>query len=184
MVDAGFIHTMNIEVIAGRAFSDEIGTDSVAFMLNEAAVKAAVDLAGPEWKSPLGKRVDYYVSIPEGWNIGKSGPVIGVIKNFHYRSLHHEVEPMALQINRTLQWKLLVRMQTGEIAETLAYIEQAMRDLGMLSERLFQYSFLDKDFNNLYRNEQRRLHDEKSLAEVCPEPDVGGHCMRSSTAPA
>jgi putative ABC transport system permease protein len=132
-----------------------MGSDSVAFMLNETAARAAIELAGPEWKSPLGKRVDYYISIPEGWSIGKSGPVIGVIKDFHYRSLHHEVEPMVLQINRTLQWKLLVRIQTDEMPETLVFVEQAMRELGMLSERLFQYSFLDEDFDHLYRNEQR-----------------------------
>jgi putative ABC transport system permease protein len=143
-VDFDFIETMGIEIAEGRGFSPEFATDpSQAFILNEAAVKKI------GWESPLGKQLEWMA----GGDKYKKGVVIGVVKDFHFMSLHREIEPLVLHIWPRSYSNILIRIRPGEIRGTLAYVQKIWNRLA--PNFPFVYSFLDEDFDKLYRSEER-----------------------------
>jgi putative ABC transport system permease protein len=79
--------------------------------------------------------------------------VIGVVKDYNFRSFHHKIEPMALLIYRPWLYSLSVMLETGDINQALTYLERTLKPYW--SEIPFQYSFLDEDFAKLYENEKR-----------------------------
>ena len=79
--DYGFIETMGMHIKEGRSFSKNFGTDSSAIILNEAAVNAM------HLKNPVGKTVV---------DLGKNMQVIGVVKDFHFESMHEAIKPSFL----------------------------------------------------------------------------------------
>ncbi len=90
-VDADFIPQYELPVVAGRAFSSEMATDSsTTLIVNEAMVKS---LGYHHVDDIIGKRFE------QGWANGGRGAVIGVLKNFHIRSLREEIEPLAMRIH-------------------------------------------------------------------------------------
>ena len=96
-VGPGFFETLDIELVKGRSFSDEIPKDADAFILNESAWQRAITEYGDHWKEPLGKIIEYYTTDNDGWQLRKRGEIIGIAKDFHYRSLHSEVEAVVIQ---------------------------------------------------------------------------------------
>jgi putative ABC transport system permease protein len=137
-VDHDFVDTFKIEILEGRNFSREFPSDSGnAYLLNEAAVKEI------GWASPLGKQFKI---------IGK-GPVIGVVRDFHYFSLHQKIEPLALLIYPEGLDYLAVRVKPDSIPETLAFLESKWAEFA--TTQPFEYSFLDEDYDNLYKSETR-----------------------------
>ncbi|MGE5680494.1 MAG: ABC transporter permease [Bacillota bacterium] len=99
-VDYNFIPTYGLRLISGRNFSKEYPSDNEsAFIVNEAMVKAMkVD-------NPLGLKVQFY---------GKTGTIIGVVKDFHYWTLHEKIEPVVLHINIRQCWNIIVKFNTDE----------------------------------------------------------------------
>jgi len=137
-VDADYLKTCKMEMAEGRFFSEQIQTDSTdSWVINEAAA-AAMGL-----ESPLGKRVY--------WEDYK-GPIIGVIKDFHFSSLHEEIEPLLIKMNWGLD-NILIRIRTDNISGTIGFIKKTLKDL--LPHYTFEYEFLDTRIENLYRAEQR-----------------------------
>jgi putative ABC transport system permease protein len=137
-VGSDFTRTMNIPLVAGRDFSLDRPADTVAYLINEATAR----LMG--MTDPVGKQVEY-------WK-GK-GPIIGVMKDFHIRSLHEKITPLLLVFDRRNTSFLLVRARAGQTA-------QAISDLGRLNKQFnpnypFTYHFLDQAYEQLYRNEQQ-----------------------------
>lgn len=144
MVDHDFISTMDIELVAGRGFSLEYATDTMeAFILNETAVK---QLGWEE--NPIGKRISI-----GNW---KRGRVIGVVKDFHAKSLHQRIEPLLIHIapDPDAFWQLVVRISPHNMDKTLDFIRQAWEQV--YPNDPFMYSFLDDDFDSLYRTEKQR----------------------------
>lgn len=86
IVGYDFVKTMKLQLKAGRDFSTAFGTHSVAHMLNEAAVKKI------GFKDPVGQMVT--------WR-GKQGPVIGVLKDFHFNSIHQTIDPLIIRLDET-----------------------------------------------------------------------------------
>jgi hypothetical protein len=118
----------------------EVGIRKVigAFILNEAAVREL------RLEAPIGAVLR--------WN-NYVGSAVGVTENFHFAALHHAIEPLILP-HRPLQTsQLLVRMQPEKINEALAVSRAALDRL--TPNQLFLYSFLDEDFNRLYRGEDK-----------------------------
>jgi putative ABC transport system permease protein len=143
-VDYDFIETMGIEIVEGRGFSPEFATDaSTAFILNEAAVGKI------GWESPLGKQLEWMA----GGDKYKKGIVIGVVKDFHFKSLHREIEPLVLHIWPRSYDNILIRISPGDIRGTLAYVQEIWNRLA--PNFPFVYSFLDEDFDKLYKSEER-----------------------------
>ncbi|MFQ5638923.1 MAG: ABC transporter permease [bacterium] len=138
-VDHDFIETLGIEIAAGRNFSSRSGTIDAGdeYILNESAVR----MLG--WKEPLGKQ----------FKIIKKGTVIGVVKDFHFRSLHHKIEPVALNIYPKVFSYLLVRIRPENISNTLTFLKHKWQSFA--PGRPFEYFFLDEDFNRIYKSETR-----------------------------
>ncbi|MGB2907658.1 MAG: ABC transporter permease [Candidatus Aminicenantaceae bacterium] len=138
-VDYDFQETFGLKMVLGRFFSREITTDSSeGFVLNEAAVKAM----GLE--DPIGKRF--------GWG-ERQGRVIGVIQDYQLRTLHYEVEPLAIFVDPDWLHFLCVKLDAENVPRSLAFLGDTW---GKHSpENPFQFRFFDDDIDTLYRAEER-----------------------------
>jgi putative ABC transport system permease protein len=144
MVDHDFIDALGLDLIEGRAFSLKYPTDvREAFILNEAA---AGHLGWGE--DPLDKRITI-----TGF---KNGRVIGLVKDFHAKSLHQKIEPLLLHIapDPDVFLQLIVRIAPGNYQRTLSFLENVWEEV--YPRDPFVYSFLDDDFDSLYRIERQR----------------------------
>jgi putative ABC transport system permease protein len=142
--DTDFVPNYGIEMVEGRSFMKEMKTDFMgAFLINEAAVKAF------GWTSPedaLGKRLQ------TGYG-GRINPIIGVTKNFHFRGLQTEVEPLVMEF---LPWSfnyLTLSMDITHIKETMTFVESQWKI--QFPENPFESFFLDMDFNQQYKADEQ-----------------------------
>ncbi len=143
--DNDFQKTLNLEMVKGRFFSREFPSDSNAVVLNQEAAK----LLG--WDDPIGKEIN-------NWRKHRTNfHVIGVVKDFHYESLHQKIRPMALfrigGYYKRSESYISVQVKTGELAETIKFIENKWKQFAPGAP--FEYSFLNDDFNSLYNNEKQ-----------------------------
>ena len=130
---------MGMEIVAGRNFSEEFATDPNAYILNE----TAVSLLGLE--EPVGSRIT---------DNDRMYTVVGVVKDFHFKSLHHEISPVVyIGIPGDRAGFLSVRIQPGDIPATLSFLEQKWD--GFTGGQPFNYSFLDDDLADQYVAEQK-----------------------------
>ncbi len=138
-VDYEFCKTMQIELIEGRDFSREHGTDLMqAFIINEAVAQEL------ELESPLGKQLVLN---------NQKGTVIGVMKSLHWEPKRRVIFPMVFQVNPQAFFKMVVRINSDDIPGTLAFIEEKWKE--NITTRPFQYQFLDDMIDNLYKSERR-----------------------------
>jgi putative ABC transport system permease protein len=148
-VSHDYLPTLGVEMAAGRNFSRAFSTDSAGgFIINEAAAKKL------GWGSPeeaVGKTFDRV----EGANpiTFKEGRIIGVVEDFHFKSLHQAIEPIVLELSPNAYGYVIVRIQPQNIPQTLAFLEEKMRQFS--PSYPFNYFFQDEYFDNLYRNEER-----------------------------
>lgn len=141
-VDYDFIETFGIEIVEGRDFSKLIVSDkSSAFIINESAVKAF------GWSSPLGKQIAWAHSRRE------KGTVIGVIRDFHFRSLHQKIEPLILLVRNNYFRNMFIKIQSKNIPKALASIKNKWEEF--FPARPFEYFFLDDDINRMYASEMK-----------------------------
>ena len=136
-VDADFFPAYGIPMIAGRNFEKgSRSDDTTAFIINETAAR---DL-GITPEEALGKRIDQN---------GKKGSVIGVVKDFNYRSLHHTIEPLIFNETTWGYNKLSMKIKTDDMPATIAAIGAVW---SKTSENLpYQYWFLDDSYTKLYQ---------------------------------
>lgn len=136
-VDYGWFDLLKMEMVQGRPFSREFGAEEEKIIFNESAI-AAIGL-----KNPIGKNVQMW---------GKDLQIIGVVKDFHFESLHEKVRPCFIQYRTGLS-NVLVRVQEGTEQETLSRIEQFYKSYsGGLP---LTYRFIDNDYNALYDSEKK-----------------------------
>jgi putative ABC transport system permease protein len=138
-VDLDYFKTFGIEIVEGRSYSKEFPTDATeAIMVNEEAVK----VMGME--SPIGKRL----------SIGNNNfKIIGVVKNYHFRSLRQKIDPLILIYAPSQSWVLFARLKSENIPKTLGYMENIWKEFAPAHP--FNYRFLDEALDSLYRSEQR-----------------------------
>ncbi|HMQ08734.1 MAG TPA: ABC transporter permease [Saprospiraceae bacterium] len=151
VVDADFIHTLGLEVLAGRAFIEGLSTDSSSFILNEAAVFA---LGIEKISDAIGKRLEMGTASAQ-ISTGKLGEIVGVVRNFNFKSLHNEIEPIVLQIQPAGYGFFSIKINSENLSNTLANIESVWKYVEQ--DKPFVYSFLDQDFDNLYKSEQNTM---------------------------
>jgi putative ABC transport system permease protein len=144
--DYNFVDLLDLEIVAGRYFSKDIVTDATsAVVINETAVKEL------GLTDPIGKRFH------KGFGGAKKGEfvtIIGVLKDIHFQSLHHEIHPMI--IRPLTGWEgfyTSVRVRPENLSETIGLIEETWTRFS--GGQPFEYSFLDTDLDNLYRAEQK-----------------------------
>ena len=136
-VDHDFLDTFQLKMAGGRFFSREYATDPEdAFVINEAAGRAM------EMESPVRKWLKV-------WGFNKR--IIGVVKDYHFESLHSEIIPMAMRIDPSWYSQACVRITPYRVQETLAVLEKKWK--GFYPEYPFEYRFLDDTLQNLYRSE-------------------------------
>ena len=141
-----FIDTYGFQLIKGRRFSREFGTD-----LDSAAVlnKAAVRELGYTIEEVIDRKLLMAVSESEFTEFS----VIGVVDDFHFKSLHRTIEPMILMVGPDRTRVISVRALPGDMRETLAFIEEKWAEIFPGEE--FNYSFLDQRIALLYASEGR-----------------------------
>jgi putative ABC transport system permease protein len=142
-VDPDFFQTLGIEIAAGRGFSKEYPSDvENAFMLNETAARQF------GWENAVGQELIWYDD-----EVTRRAAVIGVVKDFHFQSLHKNIEPLLFQVMPSEFNYLLVKISAGQVSGALSFMETKWKAFDPNSS--FEYSFLDEDFSRLYRAEER-----------------------------
>ena len=138
--DYDFVDLYGMQIVQGRNFSRDFPSDEAgAFLVNETAVKVA------EWESPIGRKFAH-------WN-GQKGEIVGVIKDFHSRSLHSPIEPLYVFLDDSSFSNISVKVRSANIPATIEYIEGVMKKFAPNTP--FAYSFFDDVFERAYFSEQR-----------------------------
>jgi predicted permease len=133
-----FTTTTGIGILQGRDFSRAYPADSSSYILNEAAVK----LIG--FKDPVGRDITFW---------GKKGKIIGVIKDFHYASLHDPILPLILRLNEHAEdGYVLVRLAPGNTRQSLQRLEKLSKAFNPAFP--FTYQFADSQYQKFYASEQ------------------------------
>ncbi|MDH5382945.1 MAG: ABC transporter permease, partial [Cyclobacteriaceae bacterium] len=142
LADENHLATLGYTMSDGRFFSKENPADSMALLLNEAAMKQI------EWKEIEGKRIRtfFYTETGDYFN------VIGVIKDFNYESLKENVRPLAFAYSDRGNY-ISVRLSKGNVNEKVKFIEEKWNEFTNNSP--FQYKFIDEEFDALFKEEQR-----------------------------
>jgi len=151
IVDFDYIKTLGLSVIAGRDFSKAYATDAEkAFVINETAVKE-LGFGTPE--QAIGRELAWSKWVPDSVNPVKRGNVIGVVKDFHYKSLHEKVSTAVLEIYPQVVAKVAIKVRTDDLANTIAFIRSAWNNFS--PDYPFSYSFLDENFDKMYKSEDK-----------------------------
>ncbi|MEP6514141.1 MAG: ABC transporter permease, partial [Parafilimonas sp.] len=143
-VDENYIPTLGMEMEKGRNFSKRFPTDSFGIIINEAAAK----LLG--FADPINKPL-YYLNDLQKRDI-TTYQIVGVVKDFNFNSLRQTVTPLALSFGNQIS-SIALKINTTNIKGLISQIENKWRT--MVKGQPFNYSFMDEQFNNIYRAEQR-----------------------------
>ncbi|HEX2684659.1 MAG TPA: ABC transporter permease, partial [Ferruginibacter sp.] len=148
-VDLDLVKTMNMQLIAGRDFqqsdfammdtSDNGRNFQQPYIINETLAKKI----GWTAEGSIGKII----------NKGAAGPVVGVIKDFNFASMHDAIGPLVIFLGREMSRTFMIRISGNNTKATLANLEQVWKQ--RVADRPFNYHFLDEDYNKLYLAEQR-----------------------------
>ncbi|MDH5704772.1 MAG: ABC transporter permease, partial [Candidatus Aminicenantes bacterium] len=142
LVDYDFIKTFGLEIKEGREFSRDFATDmKEAFVVNEAAAKEF------GWDSAVGKRL---IDLE-----GPKGHIVGVVKDFHFRSKHQRIEPLILSLLPSSRYVYFVsvKIKSSNISDTLAFLKSRWNAFS--PGWPFEYFFLDDNFDRMYKSEDR-----------------------------
>ncbi|WP_435623952.1 ABC transporter permease [Flagellimonas sp.] len=143
-----FIETMDMKLKKGRAFSKNVDTDTNAIVFNE----SAIEIMGLE--DPIGRNVQYG---------GVSYQIVGVLEDFHFKSLREAVGPLFFRLGPPERLLTsIVRIEKGKTHETLSKLNAVYQEFN--KGYVFDYSFLDSDFQAQYESEQRAVELSKYFA--------------------
>jgi putative ABC transport system permease protein len=138
VVDFDYVETMKIEMVEGRGFAKTFTSDSSgAFLINEELLR----IMGKE--SAINERFNFW---------GIDGTIIGVMKDFNFKSLHSEIEPLAITINTNFIDYALIRLASGDIPAGIKTVQSAWQKF--FSDYPFEYHFLDQALETNYQNER------------------------------
>ena len=141
-IDYNFLKQYGLEVIAGRGFSKNFGSDlKESMMINEAAVKK-LGFANPE--EAIGKHFRQR---------GGTGLIIGVVKDFHFHSLHEEIQPLTMQVSPGFFTFLTLSVSSDNIQQTIKTVEKKWAAIAPGLPMI--YFFADETFNAQYITEDR-----------------------------
>lgn len=152
LVDHDYVKTMGLQIIAGRDFSREMATDvREAFIINETAVKE-LGFGTPE--KAIGQRLHWNEWEPgDTLNPIKKGKVIGVVKDFHVKSLHEKLSTTVLQIYPQVLVKMAVKVRAADLPATIEYIKNTWNKFS--PDYPLDYKFLDENFAAMYKSESK-----------------------------
>ncbi len=142
--DDYFIPAYDIALVAGRNFSKDFGADTAAFIINEAAVKV---LGLKSAEDAIGKEFQYY---------NRTGRLVGVVRDFHFESMHHPILPIVFfkPLPPFGYGNVSVKISGQNVPAALAQLEKTWRTF--VPETPFEYTFLDDTYSALYDAEHRQ----------------------------
>ncbi len=137
VVGYDFVNTMKLQLQDGRDFSAELGTDSLSFIINETAAKRI------GYQQPVGQNIIW----------GKrTGKIIGVLKDFHFNSMHQSIDPLIVRLDEKWGWgTILIRTRAGQTRQAIASLEKTCKSIN--PKIPFTYQFSDQEFERLYKSE-------------------------------
>jgi putative ABC transport system permease protein len=150
--DHDYVKTLGLRIIAGRDFSREMSTDvNEAFIINETAVR---EFGFGTPLEAIGRRLNWKEWEPaDSLKPIKQGRVIGVVQDFHYKSLHEKISPAVIQIYPQVLYKVAAKLQTRDIRSTISFIEGVWNKFA--PEYPFDYEFMDESYGKMYRSEEK-----------------------------
>ena len=149
LVAPNYLDVLEMEMVAGRAFSEDLESDVMeAFILNETAVHN-FGLGSPE--EAIGEAVNWKMWTQK--DTLKRGRVIGVVRDFNFKSLHSEVSSAVLHIAPDEYQFMLIKTGAGDVQSTIAFLEHQYRDYE--ATRPFDFEFMDASFQRFYDSEQK-----------------------------
>jgi putative ABC transport system permease protein len=132
-----FVKTMQTEILMGRDFSREYA-DSANYLINESALKTI------GYKDPIGKSLTFW---------GKKGIIVGVLKDFHFNSLHVPINPLIIRLSKEKGFgTALIRTEPGKTQVALAGLEKLHQKL--CPDFPFSHQFAEEEYSLLYKSEQ------------------------------
>ena len=142
VADHDHLATLGYEISKGRFFDKERPSDSLAIVLNQ----SAMDQLG--WEAINGQKIWGF------WNSvnGDNYEMVGVVEDFNFESLRQSIRPLAFLYSADGNF-ISVRLSAGDVADKVALIEEKWNEF--VPEAAFEYTFLDQEFDALYRSEQR-----------------------------
>lgn len=140
-VDHNFFPTFAMRIVKGRNFSPEIESDKHSVIINEAAMKKF------GWTDINDKE------IIEGGEKGERFRVVGVVEDYYYQSLKRSIQPVGHFYSPGNVGHLVVRLKTGHIEAGLTLLRNKWKTMGPYEA--FNYRFVDKSFDNLYKEQDR-----------------------------
>jgi putative ABC transport system permease protein len=137
--DEGFVSTFNFQILSGRGFSKEMATDKNTVIINEAAAKSL------ELTNPTGRLLNPAPS--EDWY-----EIIGICKDFNFKSLHYHVEPAMLFMHKGIHNYLCLKVKFKDFSSSIKFVEGKWKDF--VRDVPFNHFFLNEKINHLYQQEQ------------------------------
>ncbi|MDN5202470.1 ABC transporter permease [Fulvivirgaceae bacterium BMA10] len=146
-VDFNINDVFGFEIVAGKSFNKKFSDDveGRSFILNETAVRKL------NLENPIGKRI-----IWKGDQRTIEGNIVGILKDFHYESLHQTIQPLIIQINQHATLHMVVKLEGQKFQQTLTAMEAIYKTFE--KELPFEYHFLDEQLAELYTTEVRTLN--------------------------
>ncbi len=136
MVDYDYINTLNMQLAEGRDFSTKFSSDTANFLVNETFAKLINENGALDTKLEM-------------W--GESGNVVGVVKDFNFRPLTDEIEPMIFRCDPGLLSIFTVRLKGANFSQVSSQMEEIWKNVN--PDLPFEFHFLDKQFDDLYQAE-------------------------------
>jgi putative ABC transport system permease protein len=134
---------MGIKIAAGRNFSSLSGNDdSDTILINEESARRF------GWDNPVGKTI-------RNLSDNKTKKIIGVVRDFHLRSLHYGISPLYIDYVPSRFRFISIKLIPGDISKTLAFLNKKWQEID--PEHTFEYFFLDKTFDSQYKAEDRLI---------------------------
>ncbi len=147
-IDANFGDLMGLTLLNGRWLLPNSEADDYNVVLNETAIKK---LGIPE--PVVGRRFKFHQT---------EGQIVGIVKDFHYKSLHESIGPLVLYTNAWAHGNILIKTEVGKVAEAIAATKQAWEIYH--PNKPFEYQFMDDSFDQLYKSEQKNASLFRLLA--------------------
>lgn len=142
-VDENYIPTLGMTMVAGRNFSPDFATDSSGIILNETAAREMGWRAGA---------IGHTVTQPNNQGAKTTYRVIGVVKDFHFKSLHERITPLMMTLGHN-GGAILAKVKARDLPALITSVEKQWKTL--VADEPLDYTFLEENFNATYRAEQK-----------------------------
>ena len=143
-IESNYIPFMGMKMVKGRNFSPDMPGDSTCVLINETAARLLGYSA-----DAVNKAIYFHDSNPEG-----GFKILGIVKDFNASSLHEKIEPIVFHLGEDIG-AVSFRINTKHISSLVSQIKEKYQSMETKDDEPFTYSFLNDDFNNLYKSDER-----------------------------